>query len=131
MTHLLDANLLVALLVEDHVHNDHARGWFGTGRTFATCPITQGSLLRFLVRTGAQAADARAALAALTAHPSHEFWADDLSYDAANLDHVIGHRQVTDAYLASLAASRSGRLATLDRGLAAARADVVDLIDTG
>jgi predicted nucleic acid-binding protein len=43
---------------------------------------------------------------------------------------VIGHRQVTDAYLAHLARSRTGRLATFDRGLAEMRDDVTDLVPT-
>lgn len=38
------------------------------------------------------------------------------------------HRQVTDAYLAALARTHGGRLLTFDRGLAAAHADVAELI---
>jgi hypothetical protein len=41
---------------------------------------------------------------------------------------VLGHRQVTDAYLAALARRNGGRLATFDRGLAALHEDVVMLI---
>jgi predicted nucleic acid-binding protein len=43
---------------------------------------------------------------------------------------VIGHRQVTDAYLAHLARTRNGRLATFDQGLAKTHPDVVDLVPT-
>lgn len=39
---------------------------------------------------------------------------------------VVGHRQVTDAYLAQLARARSARLATLDRGLCVAHPDVTE-----
>ncbi len=42
----------------------------------------------------------------------------------------MGHRQVTDAYLASLARAHSGRLATMDRGLAALHPDVTVLVPT-
>ncbi|MDR1118869.1 MAG: hypothetical protein LBL01_06185 [Bifidobacteriaceae bacterium] len=35
------------------------------------------------------------------------------------MEHVRGHRQATDAYLAALAKKRGGILATLDRALAA------------
>lgn len=53
MTVLLDAKVLIALLVADHIHHDAAEVWFGgMGTGFATCPITQGSLLRLLVREG-------------------------------------------------------------------------------
>lgn len=41
---------------------------------------------------------------------------------------VIGHRQVTDAYLAQLARAHDGRLASFDQGLAKLHSDVVDLI---
>jgi uncharacterized protein len=46
------------------------------------------------------------------------------------LDGVIGHRQVTDAYLAELARRREARLATFDKGLAALHADVAELVPT-
>jgi predicted nucleic acid-binding protein len=53
VTVLLDANVLIALLVEDHVHHEAAESWFvGMGGNFATCPITQGSLMRLLIREG-------------------------------------------------------------------------------
>jgi predicted nucleic acid-binding protein len=41
---------------------------------------------------------------------------------------VIGHRQVTDAYLVALARHHDGRLATFDRGLAALHDDAVELL---
>ena len=101
MTVLLDANVLIALLVDDHVHHAAAENWFaGLDGTFATCPVTQGSLLRLLIREGQPAATARAILAGTTAHPQHEFWPDDLPYTDVPVQGVIGHRQVTDAYLA-------------------------------
>jgi uncharacterized protein len=37
---------------------------------------------------------------------------------------VLGHRQVTDAYLAALARHHHGKLATFDKGLAALHSDV-------
>jgi hypothetical protein len=64
----------------------------------------------------------------LHASPRSEFWADDLSYRHADLSHVSGDRQVTGAYLAALAASRKGVLATLNRALAAAMTEHVVLI---
>ena len=67
-------------------------------------------------------------LCKLAANPRHRFWADDVSYAEVNWNGVLGHRQVTDAYLASLARHHRGRLATLDRGLAALHPDVVDHI---
>lgn len=129
MTYLLDVNVLIALVVADHVHHDPADNWLAnTGESFATCPITQGGLVRLLLRGGQSANTASAVLAALTDDERHEFWPDDLPYRAVPMTGVIGHRQVTDAYLAQLARQRGGRLVTFDRGMAELHDDVSDLI---
>lgn len=120
MTDLLDANVLIALTVADHVHDDVAERWFvGRKDRFATCPVAQGALLRAWLRAGATSSDAVAVLAAVTGSDKHEFWGDDLSYLEVELRGVVGHRQVTGAYLAGLARARRGRLVTLDRALTA------------
>jgi uncharacterized protein len=63
VTVLLDANVLMALLIDDHVHHQAAENWFvGMTGGFATCPITQGSLMRLLIREGQPAAAARTIL---------------------------------------------------------------------
>lgn len=131
MTALLDANVLIALVVTDHVHHDAAAEWlsaFDAG--FATCPITQGSLVRFLMRAGQSAAAARDVVSAIEKSNRHEFWLDSVSFTDVEVSGVIGHRQVTDAYLAQLARSRNGQLATLDSGLAHLHNDVAVFIPT-
>ena len=127
-TMLLDANVLIALSVEDHEHHHRARRWLGTSRTFATTPSTQGSLLRYVVRVSS-AQHAADALELLAVNPRHEFWPDARPYDVEMLRGVIGHRQVTDAYLAAAASHRRARLATFDRGLVQLRPVDVELID--
>jgi uncharacterized protein len=127
---LLDGNALVALAVADHVHHAAVWQWFTKVARFATCPITQGTLLRFLLREGFRVATGLAFLRALAARPGFEFWPDDAPYDAPMLESVIGHRQVTDAYLAALARRRGGRIATFDAGLAATHADAAVLVPT-
>lgn len=129
MTHLLDGNVLVALSVRDHVHHQVARDWFTGGSRFATCPLTQGTLVRFLVRTEVAPEDAVAVLRRITDHGRHEFWRDDVPYTSVDLTRVIGHRQVSDAYLAQLARAQGARVLTFDRGLAALRPDVADLLE--
>ncbi|GLY63497.1 hypothetical protein [Amycolatopsis taiwanensis] len=47
-----------------------------------------------------------------------------------SLNGVLGHRQVTDAYLAQLARAHGGRLATFDPGLATLHTDIADLLQT-
>ncbi len=50
--------------------------------------------------------------------PEHAFWAADVSLlapDIINWSRVLGHRQVTDAYLLALAVRNQGRLVTFDQ----------------
>ena len=129
MTVLLDANVLIALLVDDHVHHQAAENWFvGMAGNFATCPITQGSLMRLLIREGQPTAAAREVLNGTAADPRHEFWADDIPYTDVPTQGIVGHRQVTDAYLAQLARARGSRLATFDQALAKMHDDVTELV---
>ncbi|HUR77414.1 MAG TPA: TA system VapC family ribonuclease toxin [Acidimicrobiales bacterium] len=124
---LVDANLLVALIVADHVHHALAEEWFARdGARFATCPTTQTALVRLLVREGATATEAAKVLSALTANDRHEFWADDIDVRDVPMSGVVVHRQITDCYLAALARAHESRLVTLDRGLAALHPDVAD-----
>ena len=126
---LADANLLIALTVVDHIHHHVALGWFEESEPeVATCPITEGALLRFLIREGSSAADAVAVLDAMRAQRWHSFWPDQIPYEASDLRGVIGHRQVTDAYLVALARHRGMQVATLDRGLAALHGEQVHLL---
>jgi len=126
---LLDVNVLVAL--GWRAHADHARvlSWFArhNQRGWATCPFTQAAFVRIVSNPSfsAHAASPREALRLLNfnlKHPKHQFWADDLTVDEAIgrfADRVIGHQQITDAYLLGLALHKKGKLATLDRSVLA------------
>jgi toxin-antitoxin system PIN domain toxin len=128
-TYLADGNVLVALVVSEHVHHEAALVWFEEeAPDLATCPITESTLLRFLIRSGRSAPDSVAVLDAIRQQPWHRFWPDVLPYDGSQLAGVIGHRQVTDAYLVALARESGGTLVTLDRGLAALHGEAVQLI---
>lgn len=126
--HLLDANVLIALVVADHEHHRRASTWVAAVDRFALSPVVEGALVRYLVRVGESAATATAVLRAVHAVPACDVWPDAISYVDADLAHVRGHRQVTDAYLVSLAASRGGRLATFDEALSRAAPGTVDLV---
>ena len=129
MTALLDANVLIALIVSDHIHHQRAETWLsGFDAQFASCPMTQGSLVRLLVREGQSATTAREVVDAIGSNPRHEFWPDSVSFADVEMVGVVGHRQVMDAYLAQLARANGGRLATFDRGLAGLHSDIADLI---
>ena len=90
----------------------------------------KGSLVRFLLRTGRPVAAARDVVSAVESANRHEFWPDSVSFADVEMGRVVGHRQVTDVYLAQLARSRNGQLATLDSGLAHLHSDVAVLIPT-
>jgi toxin-antitoxin system PIN domain toxin len=129
MTHLLDSTVLVARAVEDHVHHSAAaRWWTASGEPFATCPVTQGALLRLLLRERVESEQAARALHLLTGHPHHIFWPGAIGYDAVKLTRVLGPGQVTDAYLVGLTRHPGARLATFDRDLAQEAADVATLV---
>lgn len=123
--HLADGNLLVALTVVDHVHHRSALDWFErTEPDLATCPLTEGTLLRFLIREGHLATSAAELLDAIRRNSWHYFWHDDLPYSGDQLAGVVGHRQVTDAYLVALARHHEGRVVTFDRGMAVLHPEV-------
>ena len=124
---LLDANLLIALTHAAHIHHGEAHNWFAahTRRRWASCALTQLAFVRLtsnptVVRSEISPTQALHALATMTAQPQHEYWADApeaLQMATLQSAALVGHRQVTDAYLLGLAAHQQQRLATLDRGL--------------
>ena len=51
----------------------------------------------------------------------HAFWADDLSIrtpGVIHFEHLLGHNQLTDAYLLALAVKHGGSLVTFDQTVA-------------
>ncbi|MGL4174541.1 MAG: PIN domain-containing protein [Dermatophilaceae bacterium] len=125
---LLDANVLIPLVVTGHEFAPAAQRWFAKTSRTAICPIVEGALARFLVRTGERPHTVREAIAAVRA-AGVEFWPDSVSYADVDLAGIRGHRQVTDSYLLALADSHGARLATFDTALAA-RSAAVELIDS-
>ena len=128
-TVLLDGNVLVAASMDAHVHHEPASAVISSGVGFATCPITQGTLVRVMVRHGWSADAAAEVLASLTGLETHTFWPDVVAYSADVLRGIQGHRQVTDAYLVALATHHGGRVVTVDRGLAATHPDQTELLE--
>lgn len=130
---LLDANVLIALSVPSHVHHETTRQWLMVHSPFeiAVCPLTEGALIRFIVRETGNATLAQAALSALRKSLRCHLWSDDVDWVEVDMRRVLGHRQVTDAYLAQLARRHGGRLVTLDRGLALLHPDVALLVAAG
>jgi toxin-antitoxin system PIN domain toxin len=107
-----------------HVHHGEAHAWFRkTGsEAWSTCPITQLGFIRIssnpkIIRDAVSPRDALAVLEQIIALPGHQFWPDAIApAQAATLSSLalVGHRQVTDAYLLELVQHRKGKLATFD-----------------
>lgn len=127
--HLLDANVLIALIDGRHVANPLVTEWFSdNARTgWASCPLTQNAVLRIVGGPGYRNTPGSPAavgrnLADLLTHAGHEFWPDDISLLDETIfvpDRLTSSGQLTDTYLLGLAVRRNGRLATLDRRLVA------------
>jgi toxin-antitoxin system PIN domain toxin len=126
--HLLDVNLLIALAWPTHVHHEPAHRWYRKRAAggWATCPLTQLGFVRLssnpaIIPGAVSVPAALEVLRDFTRAPHHVFWPDDVSLSDRRFPPglLLGHRQVTDAYLLALAVRRGGRLATLDRGLSA------------
>ena len=108
---------MVALGVTGHVHHAVARDWFAVlADQFSTTPITQGSLIRLIVRQGRRVSDAIRVLDSVRDHPRHEFWPDAVPFSASMLSRVTGHADVTDAYLVALTRHHGGRHGHVRRG---------------
>ncbi len=126
---LLDVNVLIALLHQDHVSHKTAKHWFQqTGaRDWVTCPLTEASFVRIVSnpKFSEPALDISEALEMLriaTNLSGHRFWAMDVGFlDAVEpfTERLFGHQQVSDAYLLGMAVKKKGRLVTLDRAIKA------------
>jgi uncharacterized protein len=124
---LLDVNVLISLVREDHSAHRVVKRWFQhlNGRHWATCPLTEAGFVRIIanprfLQRPPEVTEAIDMLQALTNLPGHQFWTIEVSFGeaVANLqDRLFGHQQVTDAYLLGLAVKKKGKLATLDRAV--------------
>jgi uncharacterized protein len=131
MTWLLDGNALAALVIDSHDHHRRVFRWFDDqDELFATCAVTQGTLLRvhMMMAQERSSAAAWAALKRLLSHQAHRFWDAGFSYAEVSPRYLQGSRQVTDAWLHELARRRKSRIATLDAAFATLYPEVVLLI---
>jgi hypothetical protein len=124
VTRLLDVNLLMALLWENHEHHTKARLWFKGVSAFASCPVVQ---LGF----GLTPELAFGVLRQFIADPRHEFIPDDLSCAdrVVRTELMSGANQITDRYLVAVARQHGFSLATLDGPLAKSFTDETGLVE--
>lgn len=126
--HLLDVNALIALLWEDHPFHNKASAWFSrSGQAgWLTCAITQSGFVRVMSQPALAARQLTVVelgdlLLHSLAHPAHSLAPLDFGFTevlATCTGGVVGHRQVTDAYLLTTAIRAKAKLLTFDSGLA-------------
>lgn len=126
MRALLDVNVLIAMLDQDHSLHRRAREWFaGHARAgWASCPLTQNGCVRIMSHPGyPNGVPVTATIKLLreaVAGSHHAFWPDDVSLlDARVADptRIHGPRQLTDLYLLALAVRHGGALVTFDASI--------------
>lgn len=137
---LLDVNVLIALCDGRHEYHLSAAQWFvnHAAAGWASCPLTQNGAIRIMstpAYPGARpVSQVLAQVKALCASAEHHFWPDAISLTDERLlnpAHLLGHRQLTDAYLLALAVHHGGRFVTLDGAIplqAVHGAKVADLV---
>jgi toxin-antitoxin system PIN domain toxin len=135
---LPDVNVLVALLWESHVHHATARRWFaGLARgPWATAAITQAGFVRVssnsrVVPDAIPVRQAVATLRQLLAVGDHRLLSDLHGFADNPLvphDRLIGHRQITDAHLVSIARQHDAKVVTFDSGLESLAPDCTEVL---
>ena len=134
---LLDANVLIALCWSSHAHHAAAHSWFKghAAHGWATCAFTQSAFVRVILQpafsgSAMQAGEVIELLALNAAHPKHHYLNIDFDMRAvqsACTGGLLGHRQITDAWLLATAIRHKTKLVTFDAGIASLLATPAEL----
>lgn len=127
--YLLDVNILIAMAWPTHQGHERVQQWLArhAREGWATCPFTQSAFVRILSNpafspNALTPVEALGLLRANLGHPAHRFWEEDISFVKAVEpfgERLVGHRQISDAYLLGLVIHKQGKLATMDRAVLA------------
>jgi predicted nucleic acid-binding protein len=125
MRYLLDVNLLIAGIVQTHSRLAEARDWL-SGKRIILCPIVELGFLRISANSksaiGLTMVRARDVLEKFASERKADRIQDDLP---ALESHPRTSEQVTDHYLADLAAKHGVKLATFDAQITHPHAELV------
>lgn len=123
---LLDVNVLLAIAWPNHQFHAAAVAALSSHNRWATCALTQLGFIRLssspaAIATAKRPQEAAGLLASLVSDSLHVYL-DSLPAPASEawknaFSNLLGHRQVTDAYLLRLAAFHKAVLVTFDRRL--------------
>ena len=124
MKHLLDVNVLLAAIWQQHPDFAKADAWL-TGRQVATCALSELGFLRVSTHPKALKADMAASRQLLHAflerHKAQLVPADLPALKSS----ARKSEELTDLYLADLAASKGMKFATFDTGIKHAAVEVI------
>jgi toxin-antitoxin system PIN domain toxin len=124
MRYLLDVNALIAAIWTNHPDHAKANAWL-QGKELATCPLSELGFLRISTNPKAlnsdMATSRRLLEAFLQKHKPHFIPADLPALKSS----AQKSEQVTDCYLAELAARKEAKLATLDTGIAHRAVEII------
>ncbi|WP_299697891.1 TA system VapC family ribonuclease toxin [Hydrocarboniphaga sp.] len=125
---MLDANMLIALGWPAHEHHRRALDWFKrhARQGWATCALTQGAFVRIISQPSfsglsINVGEIAELLLRNTAHAQHRLLPLDFGFEqvlGCCTGGLLGHRQITDAWLLTLAVRNSVKLITFDSGIA-------------
>ena len=124
MKHLLDVNVLLAAIWQQHPDFAKADAWLA-GRQVATCALSELGFLRVSTHPKALKADmaaSRQLLHAFLEKHKAQFIPADLP---ALKSSARKSEELTDLYLAELASSKGMKLATFDTGIKHAAVEVI------
>ncbi len=145
MLHLVDSNVLVALVLEAHPHHEITRRWVGglaSADRLILCRASQMSFLRLLTTEALLKSETRTndealeVLDLLLASSQFGFMADEPPSLGDRWRQLTGlgvaaPKRWMDAYLAAWAIQAGMRLVTLDRGFAQFQDAGLDLLVLG
>jgi len=126
-SYLLDLNSLIALADPDHEHHHVMQAWFQCTEKadWGVCPLTEAGFVRVATNPAYRPASrtiqqATAVLADFAASPGYRYWTISEPWAALTAPfsaRLLGHQQVTDAYLLGLAVRENGILVTFDKAV--------------
>lgn len=129
--YLLDLNALIALIWAESEHHMAMSDWFAAHKKqgWATCALTQAGFVRLMSQPAVTkpfggavygVADCAVFLEKSLAHPQHQLLPLDFVFSKVRetcTGGLQGHRQITDAYLLTLAIQNKMKLLTFDKGI--------------
>ena len=125
--YLLDLNVLISLVDEDHVSHTRVKRWFQSQSMsgWYICPLTESGFVRIVTNPkysdpSISITEALEMLRALSKLPGYHYLpisAPWLEVVAPFAERLFGHQQVADSYLLGLAIKEQAVLVTMDKAI--------------